>query len=159
MVARELQHAPRDPRGFLRGLSEPWAIPRTVYGGSATPTPLADRLAWFWSARRTPKFWQRVPVGDRNSRGLVLPRVGFGRKTEKGKARSGQQANVFVVLRLRSVTARLALGCSCSCRATIDAWRSEATSVRPNRFRTTDLQPPHSQASHSHHPHKSRVHP
>lgn len=158
MVARELQHAPRDSRGFLRGLSEPWAIPRTVYGGSATLTPLADRLAWFWPARLTPKFWQRVPVSDRNSRGLVLLRVGFGRKTEKGKARSGQQANVFVVLRLRSVTAHLALGCSCSCRATLDAWRSEATSVRPNRFRTPDL-PTFPRGAHGHHPHPSRTHP
>ena len=97
MVARELQHAPRDPRGFLRGLSEPWAIPRTVYGGSATPTPLADRLAWFWSARRTPKFWQRVPVGNWNSSCLALLRVGFGRKAKKGKTHSGQKQLFFAL--------------------------------------------------------------
>ena len=79
MVARELQHAPRDPRGFLRGLPEPWVISETGVRGCLTPTPLAECLAelpCFCSARRTPKFWQRVPVGDRNSSGLVLLRVG-----------------------------------------------------------------------------------
>ena len=48
MVARELQHAPRDPRGFLRGLPEPWAIPETGVRGWLTPTPsgrVSDRTA------------------------------------------------------------------------------------------------------------------
>ena len=88
MVARELQHAPRDPLGLLRGLPEPWVISETGVRGCLPPTPLAECLAelpCFCSARRTPKFWQRVPVGDRNSRGLVLLRVGFGQKTEKRK--------------------------------------------------------------------------
>ena len=31
---------PRDPRGLLRGLSEPWVIPETGVRGWLTPTPL-----------------------------------------------------------------------------------------------------------------------
>ena len=39
---------PRDPRGLLRGLSEPWVIPETGVRGWLTPTPsgrVSDRTA------------------------------------------------------------------------------------------------------------------
>ena len=82
----------------------------------------------------------------------------LAKKPKKGKARSGQQANGLVALRLRSVTTHPTLGYSCSCQATFDVWRSEAPSVRPNRFRTTDLQQPPPSASHDHPTLTNRIH-
>ena len=104
MAAYELQHAPQGSRWVFWGLPDPCAIAEMGLRGSLIPTPLArflTELPCFCSAGRTPKFWQRVPVGDRNSSGLVLLRVGFSRKTKKGKARSSQQTNGLVARRLR----------------------------------------------------------
>ena len=120
---------PRDPRGLLRGLSEPWVIPETGVRGWLTPTPsgrVSDRTALLLlcatdtEVLATRASWRSEQQWPGFASRRIWP------KTEKGKTRSGQQANGFVALRLRSVTTHLMLGYSCSCRATLDAWEDEA---------------------------------
>ena len=115
MVARELQHAPRDPRGFLRGLSEPWAIPRTVYGGSATPTPLRPTARTALLALRDGHRSSATRASWRShSSGLELLRVGFGRKLKKEKPQ--RPAGEWLCSSQATFSCNhLMLGYNCSC--------------------------------------------
>ena len=114
MVARELQHAPRDPRGFSRGLPEPWVIPETGVRGWLTPTPsgrVSDRTALLLLCATDTEVLATLASwrSEQQWPGFASRRI-WPNNPKKGKGRSGQKQLFFalgVTQRVNSWLARV----------------------------------------------------